>query len=67
MEGREYTVPTTKVLHLAAVSACSAYDCEFVAVAETLQVPLLTVDRQLLTAFPSIAMHPKAFCGGADR
>ena len=39
-----------------ATSHCSAYDCEFVALALELEVPLVTADRQLLRSFPRIAV-----------
>lgn len=41
-----------RVLALAAQSGCSAYDAEFVAVAEELDVPLVTADRALARRFP---------------
>ncbi|MBN2125985.1 MAG: type II toxin-antitoxin system VapC family toxin [Deltaproteobacteria bacterium] len=59
--GREYEVSSIEVLRLASVSRCSAYDCEFVAAAEDLKVPLVTVDRQLLREFPSVAVALKSF------
>jgi len=61
MAGREYAVVTDRVLRLAAESGCSAYDCEFVIVAQDLRVPLVTADRQLLRAFPGTAMSPDEF------
>jgi predicted nucleic acid-binding protein len=61
--GREYAVVSHHVLDLAARSGCSAYDCEFVALAEDLNVKLVTNDRQLLKAFPRIAIAPKDFAG----
>jgi len=61
MSGREYPVSTDTVLRLAAAAACSSYDCEFVAVAQDLGVPLVTADRQLLKAFPETAVAPDAF------
>jgi predicted nucleic acid-binding protein len=51
--GREYTVEFGPVLELAYRSGCSAYDCEFVYLAEKLEIPLVTSDRVLLSAFPS--------------
>ena len=38
------------------ISTCSAYDCEFVALARDLQIPLITVDRQILNDFPETAI-----------
>jgi len=61
MSGREFTVESRAVLRLAAESACSSYDCEFVVVAQELGVSLVTADRQLLKAFPETAVAPNAF------
>ena len=61
MAGREYAVVSQDVLRLAARSGCSAYDCEFVALAQDLRARLVTTDRQLLRAFPSVAMTPDDF------
>jgi predicted nucleic acid-binding protein len=59
--GREYQVATHEVLQRVAASRCSAYDCEFVALAEELGVLLVTRDRQVLAAFPRVARRPEAF------
>jgi len=61
MMGREYTVVSTKVLQLAERSGCSAYECEFVSLALDLEVQLVTSDRQLLRAFPRVAVSPEDF------
>lgn len=58
MAGQEFEVSSNEVLELASRSSCSAYDCEFVALAREIKVPLVTVDRQLLTQFPDIARSP---------
>jgi predicted nucleic acid-binding protein len=65
LAGQEFAVPGERVLHLVASSTCSAYDCEYVALAEELGVPLVTADRQLLRAFPDRAISPKDFIAGA--
>jgi predicted nucleic acid-binding protein len=51
----EYEVKSRAVLELAAGSGCSAYDCEFVALAGALDVKLFTADEQILKAFPKVA------------
>lgn len=52
---RGRAVSTQRVLELAANSGCTAYDCEFVSLAERLRLPLVTNDKQVLKAFPAIA------------
>ncbi len=47
-----YELPSRQVLQLAEASACSAYDCEFVALARALGVKLVTNDRAILRSFP---------------
>jgi len=61
MKGREFAVPSDLVLDLAVSSGCSAYDCEFVALARDLDAPLVTQDRKLLAAFRGIAVSAKSF------
>lgn len=61
LKGREYEVSSYEVLRLASVSLCSAYDCEFIATASDLKVPLVTVDKQLLDKYPSVAISLNTF------
>jgi predicted nucleic acid-binding protein len=63
MGGAEFSVASQLVLQLAIRSRCSAYDCEFVALAQDLRVPFVTADRQVLAAFPSTAVSPTDFVG----
>jgi predicted nucleic acid-binding protein len=59
--GHEFLVSSRAVMRLVATSRCSAYDCEFVALAEEQNIPLLTEDRQILRDFPKIAIPLKKF------
>jgi predicted nucleic acid-binding protein len=63
MGGAEFSVASQQVLELAIRSRCSAYDCEFIALAQDLRVPFVTADRQVLAAFPSTAVSPTEFVG----
>ena len=51
----EYEVPSAHIMQLVNSSKCSAYDCEFVALAQYLDVPLITADKTILREFPRIA------------
>jgi predicted nucleic acid-binding protein len=55
LSAHEEMVATESVLHLVSISSFSSYDCEFVAAAQQLEVPLITEDRAILQAFPTIA------------
>jgi predicted nucleic acid-binding protein len=65
MQGQEYEVTSNQVLDLVNVSSCSAYDCEFVSLAQDLKVSLVTVDRQILMDFPNTALSLEAFVGAS--
>lgn len=52
MNDNEYDVTSLDVLKLAELSECSAYDCEFVALAKDLDIPLITLAKKVLKAFP---------------
>ena len=52
LAGAEHEVDSRLVLELVRDSNCSAYDCEFIALALTLGVKLVTMDAKLLKAFP---------------
>lgn len=56
LDGFEYDVQSRDVLDLVRVSDCSAYDCEFIALAKKLGTKLVTMDKKLLKAFPQHAV-----------
>lgn len=58
---REHIVPSGKVFQIAGETRLSAYDCEFVALASTLGVPLVTADKAVLKAFPDRALTMQQF------
>jgi predicted nucleic acid-binding protein len=62
MAGREHQVASSRILRLAANSGCSAYDCEFVALAQDLGVPLVTADRTLIAKFKPAVVSMTGFC-----
>lgn len=61
MTGNELHLLPGDILPFAASSSCSAYDCEFVALAKELGVPLVTSDKQILRDFPETAVLPQQF------
>ena len=62
MKGQGYHMDSSRILLLAANSGCSAYDCEFVALAQELGVPLVTADRALIEKFKPVVVSMKTFC-----
>jgi predicted nucleic acid-binding protein len=49
------------VFQMAKDSGCSTYDLEFVWLARELNVPLVTSDRQVVKAFPDVAVPLEQF------
>jgi predicted nucleic acid-binding protein len=58
---RTYNVSSESVLELVKRSGCTAYGCEYVALAMDLGVPLVTTDREILKAFPKVAVALEKF------
>ena len=63
MQHGEYEVVSAQVLRLVQSSGCSAYDCEFVALAQDLNVRLVTADWEILRQFPDVAISLDAHAG----
>lgn len=64
MAESEYSVSSVDVLTLAAETECSAYDCEFVSLAKSLGVKLITSDREVIKHFPETAMTARSYLVG---
>lgn len=56
LSGAEFEVDSRSVLELVRDSDCSAYDCEFIALAIKLDTKLVTADKKVLRAFPDRTM-----------
>lgn len=63
LHGGEYQIESIGVLQLVERSGCSAYDCEFVHLAQELGAALVTSDKKLLRIFPETAVSPDSFVG----
>lgn len=44
------------ILHIHNRTRCTSYDCQFIHLAERLNVPLVTADKEVLEAFPAQAL-----------
>lgn len=55
------TAPTADILELASTSQLSAYDCEFVAAAQRLDLYLVAADRRIPDRFPENAVSLEAY------
>ncbi len=60
LAGMEFAVDSLAVLELVRDSDCSAYDCEFIALAAQFDTRLVTMDSKLLRAFPKRAVSLSA-------
>jgi len=60
-KGNEYVISSQEVMKLIEKSECSAYDCEFVCLAISKNIPLVTNDKKILENFPKVAFKPDEF------
>ena len=61
LAGGEHIISDNLVLDVVESSTLTAYDCEFVALASMLGVPLVTADKAVLKTFPERAMTMQQF------
>jgi len=57
----EYEISSAHIMQLVKNSQCSAYDCEFIALAQYLDVPLITADKKNLREFPNITQTAESY------
>lgn len=61
-EDTTFDVKSSDIMKNSMKSTCSAYDLEFVSLAIEAGIKLVTMDKQILREFPSIAVRPEDFC-----
>ena len=61
LAGYEYLLPSALVMEKVVASTCSAYDCEYVSLAQDLETTLVTSDKQVLREFPELSISLRAF------
>ena len=61
LENRQVVPSNDVIFNLIADSNCTAYDCEFVALATPLNIYLVTADKQLLKEFSDCAISLEEF------
>jgi predicted nucleic acid-binding protein len=60
MDESEYEVKSNNIMQLVSISNCSSYDCEFVALAQNLNLKLYTTDKKIIKEFPDITISLKS-------
>jgi len=61
LKGNEYSIDSLNVLEKVTKCTLSAYDLEFVVLAETLKVKLITLDKKIVNEFPKAAISLREY------
>ncbi len=61
MSHREHDVSSYRIIDIIGSSKVSAYDAEYVALAQETGCRLVTFDTKLISLFPEVAIHPDDF------
>ncbi|MEX0902805.1 MAG: type II toxin-antitoxin system VapC family toxin [Pseudohongiellaceae bacterium] len=61
ISSNEFDIDSVSVLNLANDSGCTAYDCEFISLAKSLNCKLVTGDKKLKAAFPDVAFDAHTY------
>lgn len=59
--GNEFDLNSDSILDLAFSSSLSAYDCEYVVLAQKLGIKLITNDKKILRLFPNLTINLATF------
>lgn len=59
--GKEFELDSASILAQIAQSSLSAYDCEYVVLAQKLGVKLVTSDQKILRSFPEITLDTSSW------
>ena len=65
MDGNEFEINSIDLLKLVRDSSCSAYNCEFVALAQDLDATFVTADKKIISEFPNTAASIQHFLSEA--
>jgi predicted nucleic acid-binding protein len=58
MDGASYDLPPERVLTVTRQTNCSAYDSQYIALAQDLGLKLYTCDKRVISKCPGIALMP---------
>ena len=58
MEGKSYDLPAQRVLSTARRTGCSAYDSQYICLAEDLGLKLFTFEKKVLSVCTGLAIKP---------
>jgi predicted nucleic acid-binding protein len=61
LSGKEFELDSESILAHVAQSSLSAYDCEYVVLAQKLGVKLVTSDQKILRSFPAITIDTSSW------
>jgi predicted nucleic acid-binding protein len=61
LSGKEFELDSESILAHIAQSSLSAYDCEYVVLAQKLGVKLVTSDQKILRSFPAITIDTSSW------
>jgi predicted nucleic acid-binding protein len=61
MKMKEFELDSESILSLISECSLSAYDCEYITLAQKLDISLVTSDKKILKSFPNLAISLKDY------